>query len=32
MLIFSRFPARAGVLVVTVAAWKLLVWPHANSG
>ena len=26
MLIFSRVPARAGVLVVTVAAWELLVW------
>jgi len=26
MLVFSRFPARAGVLVVTVAAWELLVW------
>jgi hypothetical protein len=26
MLVFSRVPARAGVLVVTVAAWELLVW------
>jgi len=26
MLIFSRFPARAGVLVLTIAAWELLVW------
>jgi len=26
MLILSRIPARAGILVVTVAAWELLVW------
>jgi hypothetical protein len=26
MLIFSRVPARARMLVVTVAAWELLVW------
>lgn len=26
MLIFSRVPERAGVLVLTVAAWELLVW------
>jgi hypothetical protein len=26
MLIFSRSPARAGVLVMTVAAWELVVW------
>ena len=26
MLIFSRVPARARVLVVTVVAWELLVW------
>jgi hypothetical protein len=26
MLIFSRFPARASVLVITVVAWELLVW------
>lgn len=26
MLIFSRSPTRAGVLVVIVAAWELLVW------
>ena len=26
MLIFSRVPARARVLVITVAAWELLVW------
>jgi hypothetical protein len=26
MLIFSRLPTRAGVLVVIVAAWELLVW------
>ena len=26
MLIFSRWPTRAGVLVTIVAAWELLVW------
>ena len=26
MLTFSRFPARAGLLVTIVAAWELLVW------
>ena len=26
MLIFSRFPARARVLVMVAAAWELLVW------
>jgi hypothetical protein len=26
MLIYSRWPARAGMLVITVAAWELLVW------
>ncbi len=26
MLVFSRWPARAGVLVMIVAAWELLVW------
>jgi hypothetical protein len=26
MLIYSRFPARARLLVITVAAWELLVW------
>jgi hypothetical protein len=26
MLIFSRIPARARVLIITVAAWELLVW------
>lgn len=30
MLIFSRVPARARVLVMTVAAWELLVWLPAD--
>jgi len=30
MLIFSRVPARARVLVITVAAWELLVWLPAD--
>jgi hypothetical protein len=30
MLIFSRVPARASLLVVTVAAWELLVWLPAD--